>query len=79
MQSPIKLQKRCDEFNARHPAGSEVRYHPIAGKPEYLPTRILRRARVLSAGTPLAVVWVEGVSGCVALDAIRFPPRGAAA
>jgi len=63
------LQRQCDRFNARHPVGTEVHYHPIIGGPHGSETyRTSTPAQLLSGHTP--VVWLEGKSGCVALSAV---------
>jgi hypothetical protein len=62
-----ELLTRCDAWNKAHPVGTEVEFHPIIGKPDHRVTRTRTEAYVMSAHT--AVVFVEGVAGCVALDA----------
>lgn len=61
------LEKFCVAWNATNPIGTEVEYHPVIGQPDHRLTRTRGPAYVLSGHT--AVVFVDGVSGCVALDA----------
>ena len=61
------LQSRCDQFNARWPIGTVVRYYPVKGRPEYREGRTVAPAQVLSGHTP--ILWVDYTErGCVALD-----------
>jgi hypothetical protein len=62
-----QLIARCDAWNKAHPVGTEVKFHWVIGKPDHRVTRTRTAAYVLSQHT--AVVFVEGVAGCVALDA----------
>lgn len=64
-----KLAKAVEAFNAAHPVGTVVEYrkHPTA---EPLTSITRSEAWVLEEHT--AVVLVEAVSGCVALDALRI-------
>jgi len=61
------LEKRCAQWNAKHPIGTEVEYHPVIGAPAFRLRKTRTQAQVLSGHT--AVVWLEGESGCVALEA----------
>ena len=65
--SPEQLEKQCREWNAQHPVGSPIRYHSIIGSPNHIMTTVREPAYVMSGHT--AVCFVEGISGCVALDA----------
>ena len=65
--SPAKLQKQCDDWNAKWPIGTYTEYHPVIGAPGFRVRKTLTRAQVLSGHT--AVVWLEDERGCVALDA----------
>jgi hypothetical protein len=60
------LQKRCDEWNALHPVGTAVELTKDAG---VVTTKTRSAAEVLSGHS--AVVWLEGVSGCYALERVR--------
>jgi len=71
--SPEALQKRCDEWNAAHPIGSEVWYHPVISDEHCLPYPTRIAASVLSGHT--CVVFLDGKAGCVALDAITDSPN----
>lgn len=66
---PKKLQERCDRFNERFHVGTPVKYHPVIGEVPGRETRTVGPAQVLSGHT--AVIWLEGVRGCVALDAVE--------
>jgi hypothetical protein len=61
------LEKRCREWNEKHPIGTEVKYHPVIGRPEHRLRKTRTTAQVLSGHT--AVLWLEQESGCVALEA----------
>jgi hypothetical protein len=65
--SAAALLKRCADWNAKYPIGTEVEYHPVIGGPEHRVRRTRSAAAVLSGHT--AVVWLGSESGCVALDA----------
>ena len=67
IQSQAELLQRCRKWNLAHPVGSEVRYHPVINGPEYRLRKTRGEAFVLSGHT--ACVFLEGESGCVALDA----------
>jgi hypothetical protein len=66
-----ELEALCATWNSRHPVGTFVRYyrriHPREDLAGVFRTR--SAAQVLSGHT--AVVWLEGVSGCVCLDAVE--------
>jgi hypothetical protein len=68
-KTEAQLQAQCDEWNRTHPMGCDVWYHPVIGEPgcSKYPTREMA-AYVLGGHT--AVVFLEGKSGCVALDAL---------
>jgi len=61
------LQVQCDAFNSRWPVGSSVML-----KKDFLPepveTKTRSEAQVLSGHS--AVIWLDGVSGCYALDCV---------
>jgi hypothetical protein len=61
------MEKRCAQWNARHPVGAQVEYHSVIGEAEFKVFRTRTPAQVLSGLT--AVVWLEGKSGCVCLEA----------
>lgn len=66
--SPKASAKAVEAFNASHSIGDEMEYrsHPEAEpRTVYLATE----ASLLSGHT--AVAWVDGVSGCVAISALR--------
>ena len=65
--NPAKLAARCEEWNAAHPVGTQVMYHPVIGAPAFRVRKTRSAAQVLSGHT--AVVWLEDEAGCVALDA----------
>lgn len=62
------LEERLKRWNALHPSGTPVRYHPVIGDPKSRPARTRGEAYLLSGHTP--VVFLVGVAGCVALDAL---------
>lgn len=63
-----QLEERCRQWNASYPIGAEVEYHSVIGAQRNVLTRTNSVAYVLSGHT--AVCFVDGVSGCVALDAL---------
>lgn len=64
-----KLRARCEEFNKNWAIGSAVKYHPVIGGEEYQVFKTRSAAYVMSAHT--AVIFLDGKSGCVSLDAIE--------
>jgi hypothetical protein len=70
---PIDIAVRqCNEWNAKHPEGSHVFYHPVIGEPGSMEYQTRGEAFVLSGLT--AVVFLIGKAGCVALDALTDTP-----
>ena len=67
----MRLQHLCDLWNAAHPIGSTVRYHHIIDDSAFTVHKTCTMAEVLSGHTP--VVWLEGVSDCVCLEALSDP------
>jgi len=65
----VELERQCMNWNGIYPVGTEVEYHPVIGEPKCKITRTRSGAYVLSCHT--AVIFVEGVSGCVALEAVN--------
>jgi hypothetical protein len=68
-ESGAVLERRCHNWNSGHPVGTEVEYHPIIGEEAHRVTKTRSEAYVMSGHT--AVIFVEGHSGCVALEAVR--------
>lgn len=66
MTDPIKLQRQCDDFNARYPVGQRVSLRKDGG--EGIVTTTRSAAEVMSGHS--AVIWLEGVSGCYLLDRV---------
>lgn len=64
------LLRRCDEWNSRHPVGTDVFLTLDNGDEKRTKTR--SEAWVLSGHT--AVIQVEGVAGCYALERVRLAP-----
>jgi hypothetical protein len=64
-----KLEKICQEWNSKYPAGTVVEYHPIIDEPGFNLYRTEGLSYVLSGHT--AVVRLIGKAGCVALDACK--------
>lgn len=67
-KTSAKLERVVADWNRRHGVGALVKYHRIIGEGEGVATKTRSEAWVLSGHT--AVVMVEGVSGCVALEAV---------
>jgi hypothetical protein len=65
-QRTAREQKKVDEWNARIKVGDEIHFWPISGEDKREVHKTRTEASVLSGHT--AVVWLEGKSGCVALD-----------
>lgn len=61
-----KLQAQCDAWNAKHPIGTAVVLLKDNG--EAFDTVTTSQAQVLSGHS--AVIWVEHVSGCYALERV---------
>lgn len=64
------LERECREWNAKHAIGTVVKYFPIIGGSDFREHATRSEASVLSGHT--AVIWLDGVSGCVALDAVKI-------
>lgn len=67
--SLAKLERACSEWNSKYPVGTTVEYHPIIDEPEHRIRTTRTEAQVLSGHT--AVVWLNGESGCVCLEACK--------
>lgn len=63
-----KLQKQCDDWNAKHPVGTAVTLTKDLG--EQVPTKTRSVAQVLSGHS--AVIWLEGISGCWLLERVKL-------
>ncbi|MEX3960116.1 hypothetical protein [Trinickia sp. EG282A] len=68
-KTSVKLERVVADWNRRHGVGALVKYHRIIGEGEGVATKTRSEAWVSSGHT--AVVMVEGVSGCVVLEAVR--------
>ena len=66
--SVAKLQATCDAFNAKYPVGTRVMLKKDF-EPTPVETRTRSEAQVLSGHT--SVIWLEGVTGCYALDCVK--------
>lgn len=66
IKSPAVLGADCETWNARHPAGTLVKYWPGRRPGEYVTHTTAGPAYVLSGHS--AVIMLVGVAGCVALD-----------
>ncbi len=62
-----KVDKQVVEWNKRCPVETPVRFHPIIGEAGYRET--VTRSLALSLSGHTACVFLQGESGCVALDA----------
>ncbi|HBG06296.1 MAG: hypothetical protein A2075_12055 [Geobacteraceae bacterium GWC2_58_44] len=60
-----QLQQVIDDWNAKHAIGVAV---VVKRGNQDFHTRTISPARVLEGHTP--VIWVEGLSGCYALDKV---------
>jgi hypothetical protein len=70
-----KLQAQCDAFNALHPVGTRVTLKKDFVR-EPFETRTRSEAQVLSGHS--AVIWLDGVTGCYALDCVTVPQQALA-
>ena len=61
-----KLQKQCDEFNAKHPIGTAVTLRTDSKGD--IATKTRSEAQVLSGHS--AVIWLECGAGCWQLDRV---------
>jgi hypothetical protein len=62
-----KLQKQCDDWNAKYPVGRMVIAELDSG--EVRITRTRSRAQVLSDHTP--VIWLESFAGAYLLTRVK--------
>lgn len=65
-KTEAQLQSQCDAWNEKHAEGVLVSYESVVGEGETHLGKSISPAEVL--GGHSAVIWLEGKSGCVALD-----------
>lgn len=70
MAKESELKDKCGAWNAAHPIGTEVRFHPVIGGPPERTHHTESEAFVLGGHT--AVIFLAGRRGCVALDAVSL-------
>lgn len=71
-----KLRKQADDFNARFPVGTPVRYWRGGREGEGAVGVTRSEAQVLSGHSP--VVWIDGCTGCMHLSHVEpVDPRRA--
>ena len=63
-----RAQAEVDQWNSVFPVGTSVWYRTDGGSE--LPDKTRSEAELLSGHT--AVIWLEGKSGCVALDRVKL-------
>lgn len=63
------LTKQITSWNAAHPVGIAVQYHPVMNRPEFRERVTKSEAFILSGHT--ACIWLQDERGCVALDACK--------
>jgi hypothetical protein len=61
------LELQVENWNLKWPIGTEVDFHPVIDNPVCRRRKTRSKADILSGHT--AVIWLEGESGCVALEA----------
>ncbi|WP_405124290.1 hypothetical protein [Pseudomonas alloputida] len=61
-----QLQAQCNAWNRANPSGTLVAYESIKGQGETSRHTTIGEAMVLNGHS--AVIWLQGKSGCVALD-----------
>lgn len=70
-KTPLQLEAQCADWNAKYPIGTSVRYYrrcyPRDDFAGIFTTK--SEAKVLSGHS--AVVWLNGKSGAVSLDALE--------
>jgi hypothetical protein len=66
-ETPARQQRRVDDWNRAHPVGTPVTVRKDAG--EILETRTRSRAELLGGHT--AVIWLDNVRGCYALERVQ--------
>lgn len=64
----LDLEREVFDWNSKNPVGTLVGYSSVIGERPKLWTRTRCEAYVLSGHT--AVTFIDGVAGCVALDAL---------
>ena len=69
MTESVPPHRKAWDWNEKHPIGTTVSYRPVVGASEHTVHRTRTRAQVLGGHT--AVIWLEGKTGCIALDAIE--------
>jgi hypothetical protein len=69
MKNRPNQQNLVDAWNRDCPVGTRVRYWTLAREGEGRVSTTRSKAEVLSGHT--AVVWIEGVAGCVALSHVK--------
>jgi hypothetical protein len=70
-QSSVSAIKLAAKWNASFPKGTRVRYW--TGRREGLGKESMTRSGAEVVGT-VAVVWIDGVAGCVALSHVEPLP-----
>ncbi|HEY4365879.1 MAG TPA: hypothetical protein VGN07_01485 [Steroidobacteraceae bacterium] len=65
--SLAKLQKQCDDWNAKWPVGSLVTCTKDSG--DTVTTVTTSEAQVLSGHS--AVIWMKDIRGCYLLDRVK--------
>lgn len=68
-RNPEEEKRLADEWNARHPVGTEVRYWSFVRSGDGVVSRTRSNARMMGGHT--AVLWVEGHHGCIALSHVE--------
>jgi hypothetical protein len=66
-QRKVSPRKLVADWNAKHPIGTEVCFHPVIGRSECRAGKTTSLAWVLSGHT--AVVFLSSERGCVAIEA----------
>ena len=72
LKKPATLQAECDAWNQKHPIGTAVKYYRLINPRAELKGVYTTRSEAQILGGHTAVIWLDGVSGCVALEAIEL-------
>jgi hypothetical protein len=68
-KSEVELQTECDRWNEKYPIGTLVEYFRLINPLEEPEGRYVTRSAAQVMGGHSAVIWLQGKSGCVALEA----------
>lgn len=76
IKTPQQLEQQVFNWNAKYPIGTKVEFFAVINPLERSKGIFATRSKAEILGGHTAVVWLEGYSGCVALEAC-VPVEGA--